>query len=133
MCIGVEKRHFQCSHLKTFVIRKRCANADRTGNDCSKSQCSFVEGEIESLPLCLRCYRATEQGICESTDKLLDEIKDHIFRTKRQLENPDLTLMERGQLRDLLIEVEALRVENRRMRAMALSQFRNSQGVWGDG
>lgn len=133
MCVGVERRHRQCGHLKSFVIRIRCANAERTGDDCRKSQCSLVEGETDFLPLCLVCYRKEEKEMCEMADEVINETTELISRIKEQLENPDLNLTERGRLTNLLTRNENLQVENRRARALALSHFRNSQGVWGDG
>lgn len=96
-------------------------------------QCSFVGGEIVSLPLCLVCYRRFEERVCDNANKALREINIESKRMKEELENPELELVDRIAYQELLREAVRLQHEIIASRRWDLSEFRRSQGVWGDG
>ncbi|MCJ1424937.1 hypothetical protein MMC29_002825 [Sticta canariensis] len=133
MCIGLEKRHVQCGHLRSFTIKVACVYATETGIKCSKQQCPLVEGEIVSPPLCVICYRKTEKVICDEADEQRDQIKMRIESVQQELQDPDLTPYERYMAQIQLNDEMVLQTANRRERGLMLSDFRKSQGVWGDG
>lgn len=134
MCHGLEKRHFQCGHWNTFVITARCTNAIETGIDCLVHQCSFLEGEIVKSPLCVKCYRKTEEEICDHADDALVMIKESCENAKNELKNnPNLSDLDRELLQEEIDDAPKQAAYNRQERAGILKEFRKSQGVWGDG
>lgn len=137
MCVALEQRHFQCGHLKKVIITTQCDNALRSGKTCRKSQCVLLEGETVSLPLCVICYRKTEKVICDEADEAIRRVTECADNFQRLLNDPDSTSSAQYQTGDLAVNAAELthgvldRI--RRERQFKLSEFRKSQGVWGDG
>ncbi|MCJ1463324.1 hypothetical protein MMC07_001931 [Pseudocyphellaria aurata] len=132
MCRGVERLHDQCRHLE-FVITRLCESAIETGTPCTRDQCSFIGGEIVSPPLCLICYRKIEEQICDTAKEALRQINVESKRIREQLEDPELKPEDRTGYEELLREALRLHQEILESQASDLTEFRRSQGVWGDG
>lgn len=133
MCFALETKHVQCGHLDGFSIVFRCTNARQTGDPCDRSQC-FLKAEIGPPPLCTFCYRRTEKEICDKADEALRDTNHYLDNIKREIrENPNLDSLERRLLRALRKDAVKMQKDNRAERAVALADFRESQGVWGDG
>lgn len=133
MCLALEAKHIQCGHLDGFSIVSLCASARRMDSPCDKSQCS-IKTEISPPPLCASCYRRTEKEICDKADEARRDITHYLDNIKRELrENRNLDSLERRLLRALRDDAVNMQNENRAERALTLTEFRESQGVWGDG
>ena len=132
MCVGKERSH-ACGHYDNFVVTSQCANARRNGRDCDEDQCTIALCEIIPPPLCPHCFRVEEKKICDEADKKRNEILVRLDYDKQVLEGSDFTASGRTFLESRIADATSLIDENRAERALKLKNFRESQGVWGDG
>lgn len=133
MCRGHEMYHPECGHENSFFITDQCENARAANKDCTRDQCFSADRIIVSPPLCINCYRLEEKQLCEQADEERDEIQEGLEYAKRALENPNLTSKERAKEEEKVERGTKLLNENRKVRALTLKEFRDDQGVWGDG
>lgn len=132
MCVGKERSH-ACGHYDNFVVTSQCADARRNGRDCDEDQCTIALCEIIPPPLCPQCFRVEEKNICDEADKERNKIREDLDYDMGALDRSDLSARERAYLESRVEEATNSINENRTERALKLKNFRESQGVWGDG
>lgn len=133
MCVGIENIHIQCQHVNCFVITTQCAKARCNSRDCAKHRCTLTKVTIIQPPLCPNCFRKEEIKICDEADKERNKIREDLDYDKWALERLDLTARERRYLEWRIEEATNQINKNCTERALKLKNFRDSQGVSGDG
>lgn len=128
MCVGWLEKHHECGHIKEYHVISRCPTAD--GDVECWTACWTVN--IYKPSLCVQCYRRKERQICQVFD-------DQIQMMERRIESLKQTLigLESQTYRDatnsLLSDCEDELFGMMADRHQELSEFRDQQGVWGDG
>lgn len=136
MCIGLDKQHPDCGHISQFAVTIPCdlAVMNGPGGECSRVECTRVDTIYVSPPLCVTCYRQTEEDMFESANKQIRQVTIRINDINHDLECLDeITDLKKDYLEGIIEEAEECISRIREQLTAQLRSFRSAQGVWGDG
>lgn len=120
MCVGLEKRHGKCHHLKVFVILIRCGLAYQTGDLCRQEACYISGREPTSPPLCLNCHQNAERDIRNGAEADIQQMT-------REIGNAEDAAREALALLSLRVATKDRREKER---DLAIAELRESQMAW---
>ncbi len=132
MCIAYQERHTTCDHRKAPVFIERC-------EDAQGDRCTSPDGikiiwykQVKQPSFCANCYRQQEEGIFEDYEPDITYLTHEIGLLKEKLEKAT-TETTRDLLRIRIAKHEKTRDVEIQQRTERLEEFREDQGVWGDG
>ncbi|KAL9613351.1 MAG: hypothetical protein Q9167_002112 [Letrouitia subvulpina] len=144
MCFARLETNIQCGHNKVVITEECQFGATEEKDNCSGPILTIEHRNFITRPrLCVRCYRRKEHDICFTYKQAIDKLDSAIQRTRakisvesvlQQAKNSserDSTNLDRLKAYASKMEVE--RGDLADARYEALNDFRNEQGVWGDG
>lgn len=129
MCVGFEKRHEKCQHLKLFIIKTRCDIALQTANLCDLSECS-ISGCESVLPLlCIKCYQEAERDIRDKAEEDMIPITRDIIDAELAIKEEAMSRLKRclEKMRDNAVSA---RNRHEEKRDLAIAELRESQEDW---
>ena len=124
MCVGLLEKHTECGHNRKHHILSRCGDVD--------CWVDLWTVDIYAPSLCVQCYRRKEEQICRVYDDQIQAMERRIESLKQSLIGlesqtyRDATISLLSDCEDELFGMMADRHQE-------LSEFRDQQGVWGDG
>lgn len=135
MCVGYNRRHAECRHIKDFIIVTACKDAVAYDNQChGPTRTVAFTTDIISPGLCRACYIKEEVWIFELYAGEIDDLEKgmasirNILRLSVQLNDET-----RRELEAELVHLQEGLDDSLADRNGMLVKFRKSQGVWGDG
>lgn len=128
MCIGWAEKHFECGHIKKYHVIKSCPTADGTV-ECWET---IWTTNIYAPSLCVECYRRKEKQICRLFDDQIQAMERRIESLKQSLTGLEIQEYRAATI-SLLSDCEDELFGMIADRHQELSEFRDQQGVWGDG
>ena len=135
MCVGINRKHFECGHIKDFKVISECPFGVTSVGACRHNIQEVVyTSDILTPSLCRPCYILQEEFIYGMYQGEIDVLRQQIESVHKLMRTvPD---MEERMLRAL--EIDLARYEDTLQEAISdrrgmLAKFRRSQGVWGDG
>ena len=155
MCYKHDYYYRDCGHIRNTIIAPCEAGLDEETEICNANIYQGTMIYVDRPSYCPPCYRKIEEKICDQADEQMADIQDEIrdmqdmltdaeqkHQEERQKLSPGSEILEAADANYLELDADlqlwiavSERHErvNRQNRASALSQFRESQGVWGDG
>ncbi|KAI4123087.1 MAG: hypothetical protein LQ347_006284 [Umbilicaria vellea] len=135
MCVGYNRKHRECGHIRDFVIVAACKDAVAYENRCGGPIRTIIfTADIVFPGLCRACYVKEEVWIFELYAGEIADLKKAMASIRNIIR---LTVALRDETRREL-EAELVHLQEGLDDSLAdrqgmLVKFRKSQGVWGDG
>lgn len=132
MCIAYEVRYVGCEHLKATVFIERCDDAESDGCSGENGITIVWIKQLSEPSLCVNCYRSYEEEIFSQYEANIAFHNKEIQYLGENLKNAQ-DASTHHLLRAMIAEHEKTRNINIGERTKRLQQFREDQGIWGDG
>lgn len=135
MCLGYNRKHKECGHIKDFITVTACPDAIAYANRCNgPTRTVLFVANINSPALCRACYVKEESWIFELYAGEIADLRAAMANIRKNLqravEPTDEARREwEAELRHLQEGLDDSLADRNAM----LVRFRRSQGVWGDG